>query len=241
MNCFIITTINISNILLYFLLNGGISYFLCLQYHFVLFPALISHVILIVQSHYWKCCHNNLGWIGERTEAIIDPVKFSVVYAMIIWQHDVDISNHWQLMLITRGQRQVMHQLDNLSNLVHEQLAVLTQQDRRDNRSRFLDLDLIGKPVLILLVGGISFFLLKNLSRNWIEGSTPFWIAPEFFYMSLGDCHIGLNSWPLILQCYRLSLKVTHDGDFVGGTVLFSCLLFCFFSISSAWAINLYI
>ncbi|XP_064942048.1 inorganic pyrophosphatase TTM2-like isoform X2 [Musa acuminata AAA Group] len=71
-----------------------------------------------------------------------------------------------ELMLITRGQRQVMHQLDNLSNLVHEQLAVLTQQDRRDNRSRFLDLDLIGKPVLILLVGGISFFLLKNLSRN---------------------------------------------------------------------------
>lgn len=69
-------------------------------------------------------------------------------------------------MLITRGQRQVMHQLDNLSNLVHEQLAVLTQQDRRDNRSRLLDLDLIGNPVLILLVGGISFFLFKNLSRN---------------------------------------------------------------------------
>ncbi|THU54258.1 hypothetical protein C4D60_Mb10t23150 [Musa balbisiana] len=71
-----------------------------------------------------------------------------------------------ELMLITRGQRQVMHQLDNLSNLVHEQLAVLTQQDRKDNRSRLLDLDLIGNPVLILLVGGISFFLFKNLSRN---------------------------------------------------------------------------
>ncbi|URE46243.1 CYTH domain [Musa troglodytarum] len=71
-----------------------------------------------------------------------------------------------ELVLITRGQRQVMHQLDNLSNLVHEQLAVLTQQVGRDNRSRLLDLDLIGNPALVLLVGGISFFLFKNLNRN---------------------------------------------------------------------------
>lgn len=68
-------------------------------------------------------------------------------------------------MLITRGQRQIMHQLDNLSNLVHDRLAVLTLQGRTDNGNRLLDMK-IGTPVLILAIGGIGIFLFKNLNRN---------------------------------------------------------------------------
>nr|XP_009410716.1 PREDICTED: uridine-cytidine kinase C [Musa acuminata subsp. malaccensis] len=70
-----------------------------------------------------------------------------------------------ELMLITRGQRQIMHQLDNLSNLVHDRLAVLTLQGRTDNGNRLLDMK-IGTPVLILAIGGIGIFLFKNLNRN---------------------------------------------------------------------------
>ncbi|KAJ8460920.1 hypothetical protein OPV22_033846 [Ensete ventricosum] len=70
-----------------------------------------------------------------------------------------------ELMLITRGQRQIMHQLDNLSNLVHERSAVLTLQGRTDNGNRLLDMK-IGTPVLILAIGGIGIFLFKNLNRN---------------------------------------------------------------------------
>ncbi|CAL9128110.1 unnamed protein product [Musa textilis] len=70
-----------------------------------------------------------------------------------------------ELMLITRGQRQIMHQLDNLSNIVHERLAVLTLPGKTDNGNRLLDMK-IGTPVLILAIGGIGIFLFKNLNRN---------------------------------------------------------------------------
>ncbi|ONK81310.1 uncharacterized protein A4U43_C01F27680 [Asparagus officinalis] len=69
-----------------------------------------------------------------------------------------------EIMTITRGQRQMMHQLDNLSNLVHEHLAQLTLQKRSDT-SRILDPGSIGTPlILVLAAGSIGFFLSKGLS-----------------------------------------------------------------------------
>ena len=60
----------------------------------------------------------------------------------------------------------MMHQLDNLSNLVHEHLAQLSGQKRSDT-TRTLYLDLVGSPlILTIAVGGIGFFLLKGLSRT---------------------------------------------------------------------------
>nr|XP_010940058.1 inorganic pyrophosphatase TTM2 [Elaeis guineensis] len=72
-----------------------------------------------------------------------------------------------EFMLITRGQRQIVHQLENLSNLVHERSAELTHQGRTSSRCRMLDLDLIGNPlVLMMAIGGVGVFLLKGLRHK---------------------------------------------------------------------------
>lgn len=60
---------------------------------------------------------------------------------------------------IARAQRQMMHQLDNLSSLFHEKLAKL------NNHSRLIDVDAFGNPVFLLLAGGIGFFLLKGFYK----------------------------------------------------------------------------
>lgn len=71
-----------------------------------------------------------------------------------------------EIMTITRGQRQMMHQLDNLSNLVHEHLAQLSHQKRSD-LGRLLDFDSLGCPLILALAfGGIGFFLFKGFSRT---------------------------------------------------------------------------
>lgn len=71
-----------------------------------------------------------------------------------------------ELILITRGQRQIVHQLDNLSNLVHEHLAKLTHQ-RTDNRCRVLDLDSIVNPLILMMaMGGIGICVFKGLYQK---------------------------------------------------------------------------
>ncbi|KAH7661777.1 Uridine kinase protein [Dioscorea alata] len=78
-----------------------------------------------------------------------------------------DFSLVEEMVVIARGQRQIMHQLDNLSNLLHEHLASLTQPRRIDTQSRIFDADSIGNSLIILLaVGGLGIFLLKGLNRN---------------------------------------------------------------------------
>ncbi|XP_038990368.1 inorganic pyrophosphatase TTM2-like [Phoenix dactylifera] len=72
-----------------------------------------------------------------------------------------------EFMLITRGQRQIMHQLENLSNLVHERSAELTHQGRTNGRCRLLDLDLIGNPLILMMaIGSIGIFLFKGLRHK---------------------------------------------------------------------------
>ncbi|KAM0952040.1 putative uridine/cytidine kinase [Dioscorea sansibarensis] len=78
-----------------------------------------------------------------------------------------DFSLVEEMVVISRGQRQIMHQLDNLSNLLHERLASLTHPRRTDTPIRIFDADSIGNSLIILLaVGGLGIFLLKGLNRN---------------------------------------------------------------------------
>lgn len=78
-----------------------------------------------------------------------------------------DFSLVEEVVVISRGQRQIMHQLDNLSNLLHERLASLTHPRRTDTPIRIFDADSIGNSLIILLaVGGLGIFLLKGLNRN---------------------------------------------------------------------------
>lgn len=64
---------------------------------------------------------------------------------------------------IARGQRQVMHQLDTLSNILRESLGQRSQQVRTNRRrSMIADLE-ITKLALILSVGVIGFSTLRRI------------------------------------------------------------------------------
>ncbi|KAK3222710.1 hypothetical protein Dsin_009735 [Dipteronia sinensis] len=70
---------------------------------------------------------------------------------------------------IARGQRQIMHQLDNLSNLVRESMGELSHKVRKNERGVVGDDDEpIKVPLLLTLaIGGLGIMVLKGyLSRN---------------------------------------------------------------------------
>ncbi|XP_058112368.1 inorganic pyrophosphatase TTM2-like isoform X2 [Magnolia sinica] len=72
-----------------------------------------------------------------------------------------------EVTVIARGQRQIMHQLDNLSNLLHEHLGELARQGRTDDNRRMTDVDFFRSPlILTLAIGGMSIFLLRSLYRS---------------------------------------------------------------------------
>ncbi|GJN21996.1 hypothetical protein PR202_gb09521 [Eleusine coracana subsp. coracana] len=70
-----------------------------------------------------------------------------------------------EIMIISRGQRQVIHQLDNLTSLLHEHL-VLTRQANAASKNRLLDMDTAICPLIFLTVGSVAYFMYKSLSRN---------------------------------------------------------------------------
>ncbi|XP_010257841.1 PREDICTED: uridine-cytidine kinase C [Nelumbo nucifera] len=69
-----------------------------------------------------------------------------------------------EILAIARGQCQIMHQLDNLSNILHENLSEHNRQGRAIRRSRVEDAEFFGVPlILTLAIGGLGIFLFKNL------------------------------------------------------------------------------
>lgn len=72
-----------------------------------------------------------------------------------------------EVLLIARGQRQIMHQLDNLSNLLHEYRRERSLEERTDVTSRTTDVESIALPlILTLAIGGLGIFLLRTLSSQ---------------------------------------------------------------------------
>ncbi|KAF8407918.1 hypothetical protein HHK36_007056 [Tetracentron sinense] len=73
-----------------------------------------------------------------------------------------------EILVIARGQRQIMHQLDNLSNLLHENWGERSRQGRTEKKSRLVNVENIGVPLILTLAfGGLGIFLFKGLlSRN---------------------------------------------------------------------------
>ncbi|XP_038693341.1 inorganic pyrophosphatase TTM2-like isoform X2 [Tripterygium wilfordii] len=70
---------------------------------------------------------------------------------------------------IARGQRQVTHQLDNLSNLLRKSMGERPRQGRSNRRSIIHDSDPINVPLLLttLAIGGLGINLLRGfLNRN---------------------------------------------------------------------------
>lgn len=69
-----------------------------------------------------------------------------------------------EILTISRGQRQVMHQLDNLSNLLHEYWGERSRQGRLNKSTRMTEVESITIPIILTLaIGGLSIFLFKSL------------------------------------------------------------------------------
>ncbi|KAI3736902.1 hypothetical protein L2E82_26890 [Cichorium intybus] len=69
-----------------------------------------------------------------------------------------------EVLMIARGQRQVMHQLDNLSSLLREYVTEKGQSDRAEKSNRLTQLESIGLPVVATLtIGGLGFLLCRTL------------------------------------------------------------------------------
>lgn len=72
-----------------------------------------------------------------------------------------------EVLLIARGQRQVMHQLDNLSNLLRDYGSEKGQQggsDRADKNNILTHIESFGVPIIAALaIGGLGFLLSRTL------------------------------------------------------------------------------
>ncbi|XP_071685553.1 inorganic pyrophosphatase TTM1 [Rutidosis leptorrhynchoides] len=70
-----------------------------------------------------------------------------------------------EVLLIARGQRQVMHQLDNLSNLLRDYVLEKGQQGgASDKNTRLIEIESFGLPIVATLaIGGLGFLLSRAL------------------------------------------------------------------------------
>ncbi|XP_042480065.1 inorganic pyrophosphatase TTM2-like [Macadamia integrifolia] len=72
-----------------------------------------------------------------------------------------------EILIISRGQRQIMHQLDNLRSYLHENLGECYRQGKTDRKSRLVDVEFVAVPLIsTLVIGGLGIFLFRFLSRN---------------------------------------------------------------------------
>ncbi|KAG5546541.1 hypothetical protein RHGRI_018654 [Rhododendron griersonianum] len=72
-----------------------------------------------------------------------------------------------EVLLIARGQRQIMHQIDNLSNLLNEYQRERPREGRTDVTSRTIDVESIGVSIILTLaIGGLGIFLFRSLSSQ---------------------------------------------------------------------------
>ncbi|XP_031480225.1 inorganic pyrophosphatase TTM2-like isoform X2 [Nymphaea colorata] len=68
-----------------------------------------------------------------------------------------------EITMVARGQRQIMHQLDNLSSFLHENVGQRNRQSRVEVSHGRTDVGLIGVSLITMLaVGGISALLLRG-------------------------------------------------------------------------------
>ncbi|GAB4860937.1 Inorganic pyrophosphatase ttm1 [Ancistrocladus abbreviatus] len=72
-----------------------------------------------------------------------------------------------EVLLISRGQRRIMLQLDNLSNLLHEYCGEKSRPGKTDRSNRTSDVEFISVPlVLALAIGGLGIILFRGLSSS---------------------------------------------------------------------------
>lgn len=96
-----------------------------------------------------------------RHDCLLAGYSFS--YWFLLWN---------QISGIARGQRQIMHQLDSLSNLLRESSSSGERSHQvRSNRKSIImaKVEPIAVPIMFsLAIGGLGIFLIKGfLTRSW--------------------------------------------------------------------------
>ncbi|KAM5571035.1 inorganic pyrophosphatase TTM1 [Rosa sericea] len=71
-----------------------------------------------------------------------------------------------EIQAITRSQRQIMHQIDNMSNLLREYSAERLRLGRADSTGRVNDIDSIGPIILALAIGGLGVLFFRSLTSQ---------------------------------------------------------------------------
>ncbi|XP_017440471.1 inorganic pyrophosphatase TTM1 isoform X2 [Vigna angularis] len=72
-----------------------------------------------------------------------------------------------EVLVIARGQRQIMHQLDTLSNLLHEYFGERSRLGRPNQTGRMREPDSVAIPmVLTLVIGVVGVFLFKGVTSQ---------------------------------------------------------------------------
>lgn len=72
-----------------------------------------------------------------------------------------------EVYVITRGQRQIMHQVDNLTNLLHDYCAERSRQGNADRKGRISDVESVAIPLMLTLaIGALGLFLFRSRSSQ---------------------------------------------------------------------------
>ncbi|PNY04402.1 uridine-cytidine kinase C-like protein [Trifolium pratense] len=72
-----------------------------------------------------------------------------------------------EVLLVARGQRQIMHQLDTLSNLMHEYFGERSRLGRTDQAGSVREVESVAVPlVLTLAIGAVGVLLFKGLTSK---------------------------------------------------------------------------
>lgn len=72
-----------------------------------------------------------------------------------------------EILVVARGQHQIMHQLDNLNSLLHEYWGEKSRQGRTDRANRMIDIESMGIPIILsLAIGGLGVLFFKSLSSQ---------------------------------------------------------------------------
>ncbi|WJX90142.1 Inorganic pyrophosphatase ttm1, variant 2 [Trifolium repens] len=72
-----------------------------------------------------------------------------------------------EVLLVARGQRQIMHQLDTLSNLMHEYFGERSRPGRTDQAGRVREVESVAVPlVLTLAIGAVGVLFFKGLTSK---------------------------------------------------------------------------
>ncbi|KAK7265060.1 hypothetical protein RJT34_32676 [Clitoria ternatea] len=72
-----------------------------------------------------------------------------------------------EVLLIARGQRQIMHQLDTLSNLLHEYFGERSRMGRTDQTGRMREVESFAIPLaLTLAIGAAGVLLFRGLASQ---------------------------------------------------------------------------